>query len=123
MKYVIALIAIVAAVVWLVGRGLDREPPPADAPNVLRTPLTAEMKTLLREVRVAQEAASLANGRYLSLSELRGRYFNSPVRPVFQLSIDDVTATGYRAEVIHGKTGVRCWSVVGPGRAGAPTCK
>ncbi len=117
------MIAIVVAVVWLFGRALDREPPPADAPNVLRTPLLAEMKTLLREVGLAEEQASIENSRYLSLTELQRRYFNRPVRPVFQLTIKDVTATGYRAEVVHGRTGVRCWSIVRPGRASALTCK
>lgn len=117
------MIAIIVAVVWLVGRALDREPPPADAPNVLRTPLVAEMKTLLREVRLAEEQASIENSRYLSLTELRRRYFNRPVRPVFQLTIKDVTATGYRAEVVHGRTGVRCWSIVGAALASALTCK
>ncbi len=117
------MIAIVVAGVWFVGRALDREPPPADAPNVLRTPLLAEMKTLLREVGIAEEQASIENGRYLGLTELRRRYFNGVVRPVFQLSIKDVSATGYRAEVIHGRTGVSCWSIVGPGLASALTCK
>ncbi len=117
------MIAIVVAGVWFVGRALDREPPPADAPNVLRDPLLAEMKTLLREVGIAEEQASIENGRYLGLTELRRRYFNGVVRPVFQLSIKDVSATGYRAEVIHGRTGVRCWSIVGPGLASALTCK
>ena len=95
-----------------------------EMPNVLRAPLEAEMLTILNNVRVSQEQAATLEGSYLELDQLRGRYLNRDVPDKYELTISDVTATGFRSEILHKASGIRCTVEVSdePGRHGSPIC-
>jgi hypothetical protein len=80
------------------------------------------MKTILHDLQAAEEQAAAIEDRYVGLEELRGRYFNRPVPENYELSMADVSSTGYRAEVVHKASGLRCRLEVGGSGRGAPTC-
>jgi hypothetical protein len=100
----------------------DSESGNGEVPTILKAQFQTQMKTILHDLQAAEEQASAIEDRYLGLEELRGRYFNRPVPDNYQLTMADVTATGYRAEVVHKASGLRCSLEVGGSGRGAPTC-
>ena len=95
--------------------------------SYLRTRFTAEMKAILRDVKMAEETAAAIGGRYVGLEELRRSYLNRAVPDTYELSLSDVSPSGYRAEIVHKTTGLRCRVAVGAAAAGSgegvPTCE
>ncbi len=113
----------------LVGTGLwscrsqeNRE----EMPVLMKQRFEAEMRTILRDVKMAEEQAAALEDRYVDLDVLRTKYFNRPVPEGYELTLSDVTAGGFRAEVEHKASGLRCRLVVGaaPQEAGSgvPSC-
>lgn len=101
----------------------DSESGNGEVPPLLKAQFQTQMKTILHDLQAAEEQASTIEDRYLGLQELRGRYFNRPVPDNYELTMADVTATGYRAEVVHKASGLRCSLEVGGSGRGAPTCE
>lgn len=94
--------------------------------RLLRVRFETEMKVILRDLAAAEETARTQNGRYLGLEELRGAFFTRPVPSPYRLQVSGVTADGYRADIEHGPTGLRCELVVASGRGGgrgSPRCR
>ncbi len=100
------------------------EPENAALPTIMRQRIQTEMRTILRDLKVAEEQAAVLEGRYLELEPLRARYFNRPVREGYRLTLSEVSAGGFRAEVVHAASGLRCQLRVAEGGAGSgvPTC-
>ncbi len=93
-----------------------------EVPAMLRYQFQTQMKTILRDVKVAEEQAGILDGKYLELSQLRPKYFNRTVPDNYTLSISDVSEVGFRAEVVHKASGLSCELVVGASGAGIPEC-
>ncbi|UCC70955.1 MAG: hypothetical protein JSV86_11190 [Gemmatimonadota bacterium] len=93
-----------------------------EVPGVLRAQFQTQMRTILHDLQTAEEQAAVIEGAYLNLEELRGRYFNRPVPENYELSLTDVSPDGYRAEIVHRASGLRCRLEVGGSGRGAPTC-
>ncbi len=103
--------------------GCDRSEGEGEVPTLLKTRFETEMKTILHDVKAAQESAAALEGNYLELDELRKRYLNRVVPETYTLTVTDVSATGFRAEITHGATGLSCRLEVGVGSGrGVPTC-
>jgi hypothetical protein len=103
--------------------GCDRsESEDREVPMILKAQFQTQMKIILHDLQTAQEQAAVIEGGYLGLEELRGQYFNRPVSDNYELSMADVSATGYRAEVVHKASGLKCRLDVGESGRGAPTC-
>lgn len=121
-----ALLVAVPAVLILSACG-ESERAGEGTPSYLRTRFTAEMKAILRDVKVAEETAAVIAGGYVNLEELRRSYFNRVVPDTYELTLSDVSASGYRAEVVHRATGLRCSVVVGSLAGGTgegvPSCE
>lgn len=103
----------------------DSERGDAEMPAMLRRRFEAEMKTILRDLRLAEEQAMALEGRYLEFDELRSRYFSRDVPDSYVLTLAAVSAEGFRAEIVHGSSGLRCRLEVGsatPSGAGSPRC-
>ena len=83
---------------------------------------TSEMKTILRDLQMAEELAAVNEGRYMALSELKQNYFSRPVREGMALTVSDVTETGYSAKLVHGPSGITCGIEVVEGRRGVSKC-
>lgn len=94
-----------------------------EAPSLLRVRFESEMKAILRDVKVAEEMAGASEGRYLELGELRSRYLSREIPDSYELALTDVSAAGYRAEIVHVTTGLRCVLDAGGGGSGIPTCR
>jgi len=94
-----------------------------DVPPLLKAQFQTQMKTILHDLQAAEEQASAIEDRYLGLEDLRGRYFNRPVPDNYELSLSDVSASGYKAEVVHRASGLRCHLEVGGSGRGAPSCE
>lgn len=86
--------------------------------QLIRARFETEMKVILRDLAAAEETARVQEGRYLGLAELRSAYFTRPLPSPYRLQVSELTAEGYRAEIVHGPTGLRCELVVGAGPAG-----
>ena len=95
------------------GRGL---------PAMVRARYTTELKTILRDVQMAQERASANEGHYLGLGELKSQYFTQPVREGIELSFTGVSESGYKAEIVHKASGITCHLEVSGGSRGKPRC-
>ncbi len=93
-----------------------------EVPTIMRAQFETQMRTILHDLQAAEEQAAAIEGRYLALQELRGGYFNRPVPENYELSVSEVTTTSYRAEVVHGPSGLRCHLEVGAGGRGSPIC-
>jgi hypothetical protein len=121
-----ALLVGVPAILMLSACG-ESERAGEGTPSYLRTRFTAEMKAILRDVKMAEETAAAIAGGYVNLEELRRSYFNRVVPDSYELTLSDVSASGYRAEVVHKATGLRCRVVVGSQAGGTgegvPTCE
>ncbi len=103
--------------------GCDRsESEDREVPMILKAQFQTQMRTILHDLQTAEEQAAVIEGRYLGLEELRGQYFNRQVPDNYELSMADVSATGYRAEVVHKASGLKCRLDVGESGSGAPTC-
>ncbi|UCC81938.1 MAG: hypothetical protein JSW46_13120 [Gemmatimonadota bacterium] len=100
----------------------DSESGTGEVPPILKAQFQTQMKTILHDLQAAEEQAAAIEDRYLGLDELRGRYFNRPVPDNYELSLADVSATGYSAQVVHKASGLRCRLEVGGSGRGAPTC-
>lgn len=114
--------AIVGSGVWSCGSP-ERE---GEVPAIMKQRFEAEMRAILRDVKMAEEqAAALENG-YIDLDALRAQYFNRSVPEGYELTLSDVTALGFRAEVTHVASGLRCQLVVGAAGpdagGGVPRC-
>jgi hypothetical protein len=118
-KLILSSLAGLLAVGLLGGCG-DSEGGNGEVPTILKAQFQTQMKTILHDLQAAEEQASAIEDRYLGLDELRGRYFNRPVPDNYELSLADVSATGYRAEVVHKASGLRCRLEVGGSGRGAP---
>lgn len=92
-----------------------------EEPSLLRVRFESEMKAILRDIKAAEEMAAISEGRYLELDELRSRYLSREIPGSYEISLTDVSGAGFRAEILHGATGLRCVLVAGGG--GAPTCR
>jgi hypothetical protein len=90
---------------------------------LLRVRFESEMKTILRDVKAAEEMAGASEGRYLELGELRSRYLSREIPDTYELTLADVSASGYRAEIVHGATGLRCVLDASGGGPGIPACR
>lgn len=77
------------------------------AGELIRAPIITEMKTILRDVRLGQIRAQAERGSYVSRSEL-GRYLDRSVPGGYRLELSRVSTDGYRAEVVHERSGLRC---------------
>jgi hypothetical protein len=94
-----------------------------EVPTMLRVQFQTRMKTILHDVRVAEEMAAVYEGGYMTLDKLRGSYLNAEVPDAYQLTLSEVSGTGYRAEVVHKASGLRCRLVVSSGQGrGVPVC-
>jgi hypothetical protein len=81
------------------------------------------MKVILHDLKSAQEQAAAYEGRYLELEELKQKYLNRVVLEGYDLRLSDVSATGYRADVVHRASGTRCHLLEGrAGQRGLPKC-
>lgn len=93
--------------------------------QLIRVRFESEMKVILRDLGAAEETARAQGGRYLDLPELQRAYLTRPLPSSYRLQLSEVTADGYRAEIEHGPTGLRCELVVGAGPGagrGSPRC-
>lgn len=107
----------------LAGCGSDQEG--GETHQFLRARFEAEMKAILHDLQAAEEQAAAIEGRYLTLDQLRGTYLNRPVPESYTLTVTDVSTSGYRAEIVHGPTSLRCSLEVGgatQARSGSPRC-
>ena len=101
----------------------DSESGNGEVPPLLKAQFQTQMKTILHDVKAAQEQAAAYEGKYLELEELKQRYLNRALPEGYDLSLHDVSATGYRAEVVHRASGLRCQLLEGgSGRRGLPEC-
>lgn len=116
---VIALLAALGAVAALAA--CDSEPDEG-TPSVMRIRFETEMKTILRDVKAAEETAAATEDRYLELGELKGRYLNRPIPASYRLSLSDVSDRGFTASIVHERTGLSCRLEVGPDGTGVPEC-
>ena len=97
-----------------------------EMPPLMKQRFETEMRAILRDVKMAEEQAAALEDRYVGLDVLRAKYFNRPVSEGYELLIRDVTPGGFRAEVEHKASGLRCRLVVSSGAPeegnGVPTC-
>lgn len=96
-----------------------------EMPALMKQRFETEMKLILHDLRLAQEEAYSLEDQYLQFEALEGEYFNRHVPEAYELTLKDVTLQGYRAEVIHKPSGLRCELLVTetsqPG-SGIPRC-
>jgi len=93
-----------------------------EVPAMLRHQFQTQMKIILHDVKVAEEQAMAFDNTYLELEELRRTYFNRVVPDNYTLSIGDVSANGFQAEVVHKASGLSCNLEVGGSGGGIPKC-
>ena len=121
MRNQFALLALVAALTAGVAcRGSEEE---AALPAMLKARFETEMKTILHDLKLAEETANALTGQYLELQPLQSQYFNRPVPETYDLQLTDVSGSGYRAVITHRASGISCRLEVetGEGR-GVPIC-
>jgi hypothetical protein len=96
---------------------------PGEVPSMLRTRFQSEMKAILHDLKAAEETAAALEGRYLELAPLREKYLSRAIPTAYELSVTQVSAQSFRAEVVHGASGLRCHLEVGVGAGrGVPVC-
>lgn len=93
------------------------------AAELVWAPIQTEMKTVLRDIRIAQEQARSARGRYIAWGELERDFLARAVPDAYRVELSGVSATGYRAEVIHERSGLRCGLEEGTSGSRGPTCR
>jgi len=97
-----------------------------EIPPLMKQRFETEMRAVLRDVKMAEEQAAALEDRYVGLDVLQAKYFNRPVPDGYELTIRDVTPGGFRAEVEHKASGLRCQLVVSSGSpeqgSGVPRC-
>lgn len=93
-----------------------------EVPAMLRYQFETQMKMILHDVKVAEEQAMVLDGNYLELEPLKPKYLNRVVPDNYTLTIGQVTADGFRAEVVHPASGLTCYLEVGGSGAGIPKC-
>lgn len=99
-----------------------------EVPPLMKERFQAEMRTILRDVKMAEEQAAALEDSYLELDALQARYLNRSVPERYRLSLSEVTAAGFRAEIEHEASGLRCRLVVsatpsGEAGTGVPNCQ
>jgi hypothetical protein len=112
------VLALLTAVLAGCGSG-ERD---AEVPQMLRQRFQTEMRTILRDIKMAEEQAMALEGQYLELGELKRKYFNRPVPDSYTLSLTEVSSAGFQAELVHQASGLSCRLEVGGAGAGIPTC-
>ncbi len=123
MKRKVILASLSCALAVLVADGCGRsDGEDGEVPGILKAQFETQMKTILHDVQLAEEQAAAIEGGYVSLEQLRGRYLNRSIPENYVLSLTDVSATEYRAEIVHGPSGLRCRLEVGVSGRGAPIC-
>jgi len=120
MKTVLELIAALGLLVTPIA--CSSETGEGEVPAMLRHQFQTQMKTILHDVKVAEEQAMAFDNKYLELEELRSAYFNRPVPDNYTLTIANVSASGFRAEVVHKASGLSCSLEVGGSGGGVPKC-
>jgi len=126
MKHAIVLMLTIAVLggtgLWSCGSSDGRE----EMPALMKQRIEAEMRAILRDVKMAEEQAAALEDGYVEFGVLEAKYFNRPVPEAYVLSLGDVTAAGFRAEVLHRASGLRCRLVVAAGEpeagTGVPNC-
>jgi len=93
-----------------------------EVPAMLRHQFEIQMKTILHDVRVAEEQAMALDGAYLELEPLKAKYLNRVVPENYTLTIEQVTEDGFRAEMVHPASGLACYLESGGSGAGIPKC-
>jgi hypothetical protein len=93
-----------------------------EMPALLKHRFETEMKTILRDVKIAEEQAMALEGAYLELAPLKARYLNRVISDKYTLTVGEVTADGFRAEIVHPASGLECYLEVGGSGAGIPKC-
>ncbi len=96
--------------------------PAGEVPAMLRHKFEIQMKTILHDVKFAEEQAMALDGAYLELEPLKAKYLNRVVPDNYTLTIGQVTADGFRAEVVHRASGLACHLEAGGSGAGIPEC-
>ena len=95
-------------------------------PALMKQRFEAEMRAILRDVKMAEEQAAALEDRYVELDALRARYLNRTIPECYELTLGDVTSSGFRASVEHKASGLRCQLVVGAAGpeagSGVPRC-
>lgn len=114
----IGVVAIVAALA-----GCDSGDRSAAGSAMLRRQIETQAKTILRDVKAAEEQAATLEGGYVAREALMSRYLSRALPDGFELTIDDVSADAFRAVVVHRSSRTRCRLEVGRGSVAAvPTC-
>lgn len=104
--------------------GGEEESEPAEVPSLLRTRFTSEMKMILRDIQTSEETARAATGSYVDWDELRRTYLSRSLPASYEIKLSEVTASGYRAEIIHQHTGLTCSITASAGSTGnLSTCR
>ena len=106
----------------IVGGCGSSDGPESEMPAMLKHRFEAEMKTILRDVKVAEEQAMVLEGAYLELEPLKARYMNRVVPDTYTLTIGGVTPEGFRAELVHRASGLTCQLEVGGSGDGIAKC-
>jgi hypothetical protein len=120
-RSVTATLALTVALLGLIGCGSDNEEA-NQVPRLLRQRFETEMKTILQDVKVAEEQAMAFENSYLELPELRRKYLTRTVPESYALTVSGVSAEGFEAEIVHTASGLRCKLSVGGSGAGIPEC-
>lgn len=94
----------------------------AEVPQMLRVQFETQMKTVLHDLKVAQEQAMAFDGTYLELPELQRKYFTRVVPDNYSLTLTEVSGTGFKAQMSHTASGLTCRLEVGESGAGIPRC-
>jgi hypothetical protein len=79
-----------------------------EMPALMKQRFETEMKLILHDLRLAQEQAYSLEGHYVEFEALEGEYFSRHVPEAYELTLKDVTLQGYRAEVTHKPSELRC---------------
>ncbi len=115
---IVALAAILAAAAC---RGSEKE---AALPAMMVARFETEMKTILYDLKLAEETAYVLADKYLELEELTGAYFTRPVPESYELGLSHLSEEGYRARISHKASGLSCELEVGTGPgSGVVTCE
>jgi hypothetical protein len=95
-------------------------------PAMMKARFLTEMKTILHDLKAAQEIAAVSEGSYLDIDDLTRSYFNRPVPDTYTLTLSDLSADAFRAEIVHNASGLSCrldvGTVSGQAGRGVPLC-